>query len=379
MLRNVSALLLVGIMVSNPRHLAGGTSVCGGTAGSAFILPSTPNVNALMIYVAFPSGGAPGTDSVPSFASSAVQHQFDYYNEMSYGTHHVNVQLIQRPSPNKGKAFVANNSLSYYQRQIDISGSHIPKFRELNTEILNQAYAENPNVFNGISVVFMFIGGNFITNATAWASLPEASSHYSGLGVMMEWGDNGADEEKAHKWHMTHEYGHLLSKDGTAERQLKDQDGGQPNGIYNIMHNVRFNVTQPLAAFDLIYLEWIKPSWIKEIDPTQSGDQSQTVTIYDTRLAPPSGKYIVVRIKIPGGGANDHFLIESRQGTGSDVNLASGGKGLIIWHITKSYGTYNTWGGMDVEIATAIGAHGQDWLDDGVGSNEKTWFHHGFL
>lgn len=58
--------------------------------------------------------------------------------------------------------------------------------------------------------------------------------------------------------------------------------------------------------------------------------------------------------------------MESRQGTGSDAYLSSGGKGLIIWQLNKSYGTYNTLGSMDVEIATASGTHGQDWLDNGV-------------
>jgi hypothetical protein len=140
------------------------------------------------------------------------------------------------------------------------------------------------------------------------------------------------------------------------------------------MHRNYFNVTQPLPAFDLIYLGWIKSSWIKEIDPRQSGNQSQTVTIKNTRLAPSSGNYNVARIRIPGGTADEHFLVESRQGTGSDTYLSSGGKGLIIWHLNKSYGTYNTYGTMDVEIATTIGSHGQDWLDNDVGSGEARGF-----
>lgn len=215
MLKKVGLLLLVGIMVSNPVQLAAQSMVCGGSAGSAFILPSTPNVNALMVYVAFPSGGYAGTENAPSFASSAAQYHANYYDEMSYNTHHVNVQPIQRPSPNQGKAFTANNPLSYYQ-------GYVPPARasELNTQVLNEAYAENPNVFNGISVVFIFIGGNIFLDASAWASLPETSSHYSGAGAMMEWGPFGADEEIAHNWHMAHEYGHLLSSDGTAARRL---------------------------------------------------------------------------------------------------------------------------------------------------------------
>lgn len=61
-----------------------------------------------------------------------------------------------------------------------------------------------------------------------------------------------------------------------------------------------------MAAFTLIYLGWIQSSWIKEIDPTQTGDQSQSVTIKDTRLAPSSG-FNVVRIKIPGGAPMNIF------------------------------------------------------------------------
>ncbi len=369
MLKRIGAILLLGLMLSKGAQLYAQTTVCGGSGGSAFILPSTPNVNALMIYVSFPSGGEAGTENAPSFASTAAQHHANYYDEMSYNTHHVNVQPIQRPSPNQGKAFIANNPLSYYQGTVTTA-----KSSDLNTEILNQAYAENHSVFNGISVVFMFIGGGIFTNATARGELPETSSNYSGCGTMIEWGYFGADEEKIHKWHMAHEYGHLLSSDGTSARRLLDQYSDQPSGIYNIMHYQHFNVTQPLPAFLLIYLGWIQGSWIKEIDPAQSGNQSQTVTIKDTRLAPSSGNYNVVRIKIPGGGANEHFIVESRQGTGSDAYLSSGGKGLIIWHLNKSYGTYNALGGMDVEIATATGAHGQDWLDNGVGSGENRGF-----
>jgi hypothetical protein len=369
MLKKISVILLFGIIVSRSGQLVAQTPLCGGSGGSAFILPSTPNVNALMIYVSFPSGGQAGTDNTPSFASTAAQHHANYYDEMSYNTHHVNVQPIQRPSPNQGKAFIANNPLGYYYGTVTTA-----KSTELNTEILNQAYAENPSVFNGISVVFMFIGGGIFSNASAWAQLPETSSNYSGCGAMIEWGYWGTDEEKIHKWHMAHEYGHLLSSDGTSGRRLFDQYTDQPSGIYNIMHYQHFNVTQPMPAFILIYLGWIRSSWIKEIDPTQSGDQSQTVTIKDTRLAPSAGNYNVVRIKIPGGAPNEHFIVESRQGTGFDAYLSSGGKGLIIWHLNKSYGTYNTLGSMDVEIATAIGAHGQDWLDDGVGYGEARVF-----
>ncbi len=371
MLKRIGVILLLGMMLSKGGQLSAQTTICGGSGGSAFILPSTPNVNALMIYTSFPSGGYSGTDNIPTFASTAAQHQANYYDEMSYNAHHVNVQVIQRPVPNQGKAFMADNPLSNYAGPAGSAG-----LTALHTEILNKAYAENNNVFNGISVVFMFYGGNVFNptgSGTALASLPHSSTHYSGCGVLIEWGYAGADEEKAHKWHLAHEYGHLLSSDGTAARRLLDQPSDQPSGIYNIMHNKRFNITQPMAAFNLIYLGWIQSSWIKEIDPTQSGDQSQSVTIKDTRLAPSSG-FNVVRIKIPGGAANEHFLVESRQGTGSDVNLSSGGKGLIIWHLNKSYGTYNLLGSMDVEIATATGAHGQDWLDNDVGSGENRGF-----
>lgn len=244
MLRRSVVILLFGIMVSKPVQLAAQTVVCGGSGGSAFILPSTPNVNALMIYTYFPSGGFSGTENIPSFAGAVAQHQANYYDEMSYNTHHVNVQVIQRPAPNQGKAFLANNSVSYYSTRLS----------ELHTEILNKAWTENNNVFNGINVVFMFYGGNVFNptgSGTAVASLPHTSLHYSGCGALMEWGWLGSEEEDGHKWHLAHEYGHLLSKDGTAARRLLDQYGDQPSGIYNIMHNVRFNVTQPMAAFTL--------------------------------------------------------------------------------------------------------------------------------
>ena len=65
---------------------------------------------------------------------------------------------------------------------------------------------------------------------------------------MIEWGYFGANEEKIHKWHMAHEYGHLLSSDGTSARRLLDQYSDQPSGIYNIMHYQHFNVTQPAAS-----------------------------------------------------------------------------------------------------------------------------------
>ncbi len=370
MLKRFAVILLLSVGASNPSQLFSQTAVCGGSGGSAFILPSTPNVNALVIYTYFPSGNLPGVDdNIPSFASAAAQHVKNYYEEMSYNTHHVNIQVIQRPAPNLGKAFLANNSVNYYR-----GSASSPGVTELNTEILNKAYQENNGVFNGISVVFMFYGGDVFNGGTGVAQLNETSPNYSGCGAILEWGGFGSAEENVHKWNMAHEYGHLLSPDGTQARRLFDQNTDQPSGIYNIMHNVYFNGTQPMAAFNLIYLGWIQSPWIKEIDPTQSGNQSQTVTIKNTRLAPSSGNYNVVRIKIPGGAANEHFIVESRQGTGSDAYLSSGGKGLIIWHLNKSYGTYNLIGLMDVEIATASGANGQDWLDNGVGSGESRGF-----
>lgn len=348
-------IVLFGAIISNQDLLNGQTTQCGGSGGSAFILPSTSNVNALIIYTRFPSGGFPvPPDELPSFADEAAQHLTSYYEEMSYNTHHINAQVIERSAP-----FVANNPMSYYQSGF---GSNT-KLTELNTEILNKAYQENNNVFNGISVVFLFYGGNVFTGGTAWADLYETSPYFSGCGAIMEWGWLGSEEEEGHKWHLAHEYGHLLSPDGTSGKRLLDQTS-QPGGIYNIMYNVRQYGTQPMAAFNLIHLKWIKSNWIKEIDPTVDGNQLN-VNIKDTRLAPSSGSYNVARIKIPNT-TNEHFIVENRQGTGSDAFLSTGGKGLIIWHMNKSYSSYNVNNNMDVEIATAIGSHGQDWLDNGV-------------
>jgi len=352
---SVASLLLV--VFSTTSQLISQTAKCGGInqGGSSFILPSTSSVDALVIYTYFPSDTLPGVDeNVPGFASAVAQHVEDYYDEMSYNTHLPNIQIIQRSGQNEGKAFLADSSATYYQSSLT----------ELNTEILNKAWQENNNVFNGIEVVFMFYGGGVLTFGTGWAELPETSSNYSGLGAMMEWGGWGSAEEKVQKWNMAHEYGHLLSPDGTSGNRIRDQVT-QPGGIYNIMHNVYFNGTQPMAAFNLIHLGWIESSWIKEIDPTQSGDQSQTVTIKDTRVAPSGGNYNVARIHIPGT-TNEHFLIENRQGTGSDSSLSENGEGLIIWHLDKPESQYNRNYDMDVEIATAIDDHGEDWLDDGV-------------
>jgi hypothetical protein len=189
-------IVLFGAIISNQDLLNGQTTQCGGSGGSAFILPSTSNVNALIIYTRFPSGGFPvPPDELPSFADEAAQHLTSYYEEMSYNTHHINAQVIERSAP-----FVANNPMSYYQSGF---GSNT-KLTELNTEILNKAYQENNNVFNGISVVFLFYGGNVFTGGTAWADLYETSPYFSGCGAIMEWGWLGSEEEEGHKciWHM---------------------------------------------------------------------------------------------------------------------------------------------------------------------------------
>ncbi len=350
------------VIVTIPVRLQ--AQVCGGSGGSAFITPSTSNVDILVLYAYFPSGGTSGTENIPSFANTVTLHQEDYYDEMSYNTHHVEVEVFD---PNAGDAFETDNSRSYYYGHSSSSG-----INELNTEILDKAWAEDNTVFNNVDAVYIFYGGNVFSGGTAVARLSHNSSHFSGCGALIEWGSWGNDEEKVHKWHMAHEYGHLLSPDGTSGKRVYDQYNNQPSGIYNIMHYQHFNVTQPMAAFNLMYLGWIQSSWILEIDPDDSGDQSQTVTIKDTRLNPGSG-YNVARIQLPGS-TNEHFIIENRQGTGSDAYLSSGGEGLIIWHMSKSYSSYNFNGNMDVEIATAIGANGEDWLDNGVGSGEARGF-----
>ncbi len=262
MLKRSVVILLLGIIISNAGQMAAQTLLCGGSGGSAVILPSTSDVNLLVIYAYFPSGGASGTETIPSFANTVAQHQEDYYDEMSYNAHHVHVEVFD---PNNGDAFEADNALSYYQGGATSSG-----VRALNTEILDKAWAEDNTVFNNIDAVFIFYGGNVFSGGSAVAILSHYSSHYSGCGALIEWGGWGSDEEKVHKWHMAHEYGHLLSPNGTLARQLKDQPSSQPSGIYNIMHYQHFNVTQPMPAFLLIYLGWIQSTWIKEIDPTQS-------------------------------------------------------------------------------------------------------------
>lgn len=352
--------ILVFVVGLTPIRLHAQT--CGGAGSPSLISPSTTNVEILVLYAYFTSGGTSGTDEIPSFADDVAQHQEDYYDEMSYNAHNVNVTVFD---PLSGDAFETDYSRGYYYGSATYIG-----IEYLNTEILDKAWAEDNNVFNNIDAVFIFYGGNVFNGGSAVALLSHNSSHYSGCGALIEWGSWGSDEEKVHKWHMAHEYGHLLSTNGTSARQLKDQYTNQPSGIYNIMHYQHFNETQPMPAFILMYLGWIQSSWIKEIDPTSGGDQSQSVTLKDTRLDPGSG-YNVARIKIPGGGTNEHFIVENRQGTGSDAYLSSGGKGLVIWHLNKSSGTYNTLGSMDVEIATAIDVHGEDWLDDGVGTGEN--------
>ncbi len=332
------------------------TPVCGGTGSTSLILPSRPSVNGLIIYTAFPSGGFSGTENVPSFAVTIAQNLSDYYDEMSYNAHHLNVQVIQRPSPNQGKAFMANNSVSSYQ-------SNLPA---LNTEILDKAWNENNNVFNGVDIVFMFYGGNPITFGTGWAALPHTSTHYLGCGAMLEWGGFGADEENIHLWNLSHEYGHMLSPDGTTGNRIYDQLTNV-TGIYNIMYNNYQSGTQSMPAYLQIYLGWIQNSWIREIDPDIHGNQIGVI-IKDTRILPASG-FNAARIAFPGA-SSEHFIIENRQGTGSDDVLS--GTGLIIWHM-QNY-SYNQTTGKDVEIAVPLGAHGQDWLDDGIQSGEKEGF-----
>lgn len=366
--KEVSFLILfMGLIFFTPSIVRAQTAQCGGSGGSSFIQSNVPNVNALMIYTSFPSGGFSGTDDIPAFASDVAEHLGDYYDEMSYNAHHVNVEIALRSAPNQDIAFVADNSLSFYQSGFGCC----TKLTDLNTEILDKAWQDDNTVFNGIDVVFMFYGGNVFTGGTGWAVLNHNSTHYSGCGAIMEWGGFGSAEEDVHKWNMAHEYGHLLSPYGTSGKRLFDQTL-QPGGIYNIMHNSYFNGTQPLAAFNLIHLGWIQSSWIKEIDPDEDGDVLN-VSINDTKLAPSAGNYNVVRIQFPGT-TNEHFIIENRQGTGFDANLSVGGKGLIIWHMNKSSSSYHVNNNMDVEIATAIGSHGEDWLDNGVGAGESRGF-----
>lgn len=175
--------------------------VCGGSGGSAFITPSTSDANLLVLYAYFPSGGTSGTEDIPSFANSVAQHQEDYYDEMSYNTHHVNVTIFD---PLNGDAFETDYAMSHYDGGATSSG-----IQELNTEILDKAWAEDNTVFDNIDAVFIFYGGNVFVgpgSGTAVAILSHNSSHYSGCGALIEWGGRTEEEEvKVHKWHMAHE------------------------------------------------------------------------------------------------------------------------------------------------------------------------------
>jgi hypothetical protein len=121
-------------------------------SGGSLIRPSTSNVDVLMIYTYFPTGGDAG-ENIPSFAAAVAQHVKAYYEEMSYNTHHVNFQVIQRPTPYQGKAFLADHDPTYYQTRLS----------DLNTEIIDKAWQENNNVFNGIEALMMFYGGGIFS------------------------------------------------------------------------------------------------------------------------------------------------------------------------------------------------------------------------
>jgi hypothetical protein len=176
MLKKISVLILLWIIVSKPGQLAAQTTVCGGSGASAFILPSTSDVNLLVIYAYFPSGGYSGTSVFPSFAVAAAQHQENYYNEMSYNTHHVHVEIFD---PDNGNAFKADNALSSYY-----GGSTSSGIRALNTEILDKAWAADNTVFSNVDAVFVFYGGDVFNGGTAVATLSHYSSHYSGCGAI---------------------------------------------------------------------------------------------------------------------------------------------------------------------------------------------------
>ena len=251
----------IGTTTAEEIGLCGGVEVNGNT-----IDPSRPSINALIIFTHFPNDLAyKGHDSVPPFAQAAATFVKDYYLSMSYGKHTVNAQVIQRPAPNNGQAFNASDIIVYYQIR------HL----KLNTEILDAAWNENNNVFNGIDFIFMCYEGNVFTGGTAYGGLVHNSTHYSGAGVLIEYGWEGeGEQEKLLKWHFAHEYGHRIALPG--RHTFEDQTDNVP-GPYDIMYPNYGGGIPPMAAFHLNYLGWLENSWIRDINPTVDGNQPNQI------------------------------------------------------------------------------------------------------
>lgn len=132
---SVVVILLFGIIFTLTGQVSAQIALCGGSGGSSFILPSTSNVDVLILYAYFPDEGFTGTEDIPTYANTVAEHDEDYYEEMSYGIHHLNIEVFD---PNNGDAFEADHEVSYYRGGATSSG-----VTELNTEILDKAYAED--------------------------------------------------------------------------------------------------------------------------------------------------------------------------------------------------------------------------------------------
>lgn len=78
----------------------------------ALIPPSQANVYTLNIYVSFPDH--PEHHELPSFCTSIESSVQNYFEEMSYGSHHVHLTTAHRPSPNVSKCYIADNPAWFY-------------------------------------------------------------------------------------------------------------------------------------------------------------------------------------------------------------------------------------------------------------------------
>lgn len=145
----------------------------GGGEVITSIPPSASDIYALSVYVSFPDDVP--NNNLPSYYSDIENSIFDFFDEMSYGNHHVHLTTPIRPSPDQTKCYIANNNSSYYQSSYNITGYGTTGHASLTTEILWKLYNDDPTIFTGID----YIGPQKLDQRLRWKTKSPMESYES--------------------------------------------------------------------------------------------------------------------------------------------------------------------------------------------------------
>jgi len=302
-----------------------------------------------MVFVAY---GDPNTpDDLPSWADSFAQNFANYLHWVSNSHLNPNISVLRRID-NSTKAW-KNPVLSVtYQNPcgqgLTYGNANAWLFQKIHDDY--SSLAGNPNVWNGVNVVFIVHYNSVFCGASRIAvgnlgftgtGFDPSTVGFNGIGVSMttsqSWTLNDSHQVLHLEGAVSHEFGHrlgFLHDLGTSSAGLQCGMPTPPSefinmGIYSVMDEWALN-NDDVGFLSYHPMNLLSKGWVAKqvVSPTCT---PLTIELPDIRSA--NGKVLEVDVE----GSDQYFLVVNHpgedQGIGYDYKY--GTSGALIWHVWR--------------------------------------------